>query len=124
MSVNRKGIILAGGSALADHRRDYRNNNHSNHSYRTNNGHNSNVRSYRGSYRAPVYSNGHYRFHNGYSVRYTRPYIGRRYYDYRVRPVVLVENMAPVDGYVWVRGHWNWNGGEWIWISGHYAVAY
>jgi hypothetical protein len=124
-------LLIAGGSAMADRRHDNRNNHRSNHSYRSdghsyrNSHHHSNVRAYRDyrGYRNPVHvTNGHYHFHNGYSVRYTRPYIGVRYTNYRARPVVLVENMSYVPGYVWVRGHWNWNGYEWIWISGHYAV--
>jgi hypothetical protein len=73
--------------------------------------------------RRPVYTtNGYYQFHNGHRVRYHRPAINVRYTNYRVRPVVLVENYDRVPGYVWVRGHWNWNGVEWIWVSGHYAV--
>ena len=92
---------------------------HRNHNRNWNNGRRDYVR----THRAPVrYNNGHYRFHNGHSVRYSRPYIGVRYTNYRVRPVVLVENMAVVPGYIWVAGHWNWTGYEWSWISGHYAV--
>jgi hypothetical protein len=66
-------------------------------------------------------NNGHYRFHNGRSVVYTRPVISRRYYDFRVRPTVIVENYPSQAGYVWTSGHWNWNGAEWIWIGGHYS---
>lgn len=66
-------------------------------------------------------SNGHYRFHNGRTVVYNRPVISRRYYDFRVRPTVIVENYPSQPGYIWVSGHWNWNGNEWIWIGGHYA---
>jgi hypothetical protein len=66
-------------------------------------------------------NNGHYRFHNGRTVVYTRPVISRRYYDFRVRPTVIVENYPSQAGYIWVSGHWNWNGNEWIWIGGHYA---
>jgi hypothetical protein len=112
---------------MADRRHDGRTNNRPNQSQRSwNNGHRDNVRVQSRSYRTqrnPVhYSNGHYRFHNGHSVRYTRPYIGVRYTNYRVRPVVLVESMPIQPGYLWVSGHWTWTGYEWSWISGHYAV--
>jgi hypothetical protein len=112
-------MLATAGSALADRRHDRHDNRP--HSYQRNNYRSNNVR----VHRQPIHHhNGYYRFSNGHSVRYTRPVITQRYYNYRVRPTLLVENYAPVDGYVWVRGHWNWNGGEWIWISGHYAVAY
>jgi len=72
--------------------------------------------------RSPVYvSNGRYVFHGGVSRAYVRPVIRTRYYDYRIRPQIIVENYDPVPGYVWVRGHWQWNGYEWIWASGYYA---
>ena len=72
--------------------------------------------------RSPVYvSNGRYVFHGGVSRAYVRPVIRTRYYDYRIRPTIIVENYDPVPGYVWVRGHWQWNGGEWLWTSGYYA---
>jgi hypothetical protein len=65
-------------------------------------------------------NNGRYVFGGGVSRVYVRPVIRAHYYDVRVRPVVLVENMEPVPGYVWIRGGWNWNGYEWAWVSGHY----
>lgn len=65
-------------------------------------------------------NNDRYVFHGGVTRVYRRPVIRTHYYDYRVRPVVLVEQMEPVPGYVWVRGNWNWSGHEWIWVSGHY----
>jgi len=74
-------------------------------------------------YRRPVYvNNGYYEFHNGYRYRHSRPVIRTRYYDYRVRPQIIVENYQPVTGYVWVPGQWQWNGYEWTWTSGYYAV--
>jgi hypothetical protein len=74
-------------------------------------------------YRRPVYVNdGYYQFHNGYRYRYARPVIQHRYYDYRVRPQIIVENYETVPGYIWVQGHWQWNGYEWIWTSGYYSV--
>jgi len=66
-------------------------------------------------------TNGHYRFHDGTSFQYRRPIINRRYYDFRVRPTVIVENYPARGGYIWTSGHWNWNGSEWNWIGGHYA---
>jgi hypothetical protein len=75
------------------------------------------------SYRRPVYvSNGYYQFHTGHRYRYERPIIHTRYYDYRVRPQIVVENYQPMTGYVWVPGQWQWNGYEWIWTSGYYSV--
>jgi hypothetical protein len=88
------------------------------------------TRVYRGPVRAnrrvytrnTVYvNNGYYNFGGGRSVVYRRPVINRRYYDFRVRPTVIVENYPTQPGYIWVSGHWNWNGGEWVWIGGHYA---
>jgi hypothetical protein len=51
-------------------------------------------------------------------------YYPRRYYDYRYRPELIVENYGYRDGYIWVRGSWQWNGVEWIWYPGHYQPAY
>jgi len=65
-------------------------------------------------------SNGRYVFGGGVVRTYVRPVVRTHYYDVRVRPVYLVENMEPVPGYVWIRGNWNWNGYEWAWVSGHY----
>jgi hypothetical protein len=80
-------------------------------------------RDHRVIHRRPVHvNNGYYQFHNGYRYRYSRPVIRQRYFDYRVRPQIIVENYQPVAGYVWVPGQWQWNGYEWIWISGHYMV--
>ena len=86
-------------------------------------------RSDRGGYRRgyvsrrPVYvNNNRFTFSNGYTRVYNRPVIRHRYYDYRYRPQIIVENYDPVPGYVWVQGSWNWNGYEWIWTSGYWAV--
>ena len=49
-----------------------------------------------------------------------RPVIRHRYYNYYQRPALIVENYAPMAGYYWVAGQWNWNGYEWIWMPGHY----
>jgi hypothetical protein len=65
-------------------------------------------------------NNGRYVFGGGYSRTYVRPVIRQRYYDVRYRPTIIVENMEPVPGYVWIRGAWQWNGGAWQWVSGHY----
>jgi hypothetical protein len=73
--------------------------------------------------RAPVRaSGGRYVFANGVSHTYRRPVIRTRYYNARVRPVLVVENYTPVAGYVWVRGQWAWGGSEWRWGDGYYAA--
>ncbi len=73
--------------------------------------------------RRPVYvNNDRYHFHGGRSVVYRRPVIQQRYYNYRVRPTVLVENYETVPGYTWTQGNWQWNGYEWNWVNGHYDV--
>jgi hypothetical protein len=73
--------------------------------------------------RRPVYAtNGYFQFDNGVRYRYSRPVVQRRYYDYRVRPQVIVEPYQPVSGYVWVAGQWQWNGYEWTWAAGYYAA--
>jgi hypothetical protein len=111
---------------MADRRYDRRNDHRrSNYSQRNHQNHNHGrfSRDHRHYNRTPVrVHNGHYHFNNGHRARYYRPSINVRYTNYRVRPVVLVERYDRVPGYVWVQGHWNWNGVEWIWISGHYAV--
>ena len=71
--------------------------------------------------RRPVYvDNGRFAFGGGVSRVYTRPTIRARYYNARVRPLVIVENYRPEPGYVWVRGEWAWSGREWQWGDGHY----
>ncbi|HEU0032206.1 MAG TPA: hypothetical protein VFQ53_16340 [Kofleriaceae bacterium] len=73
--------------------------------------------------RRPIYlNNGRYYFSNGQSYVYNRPTIRYRYTDYRYRPQILVENYQPVAGYVWIAGHWDWNGYEWMWNAGHYEI--
>lgn len=66
-------------------------------------------------------NNGRYVFNGGYTRAYVRPVIRHRYYNYRVRPQIVVENYDPVPGYIWMAGQWQWNGYEWTWMSGHYA---
>jgi hypothetical protein len=68
-----------------------------------------------------VNNSGHFVFHNGIRRAYTRPVIRARYYNVRVRPQIIVENYQAVPGYIWVRGHWTWNGREWRWFGGHFA---
>ena len=73
--------------------------------------------------RRPIYiNNDRFHFGNGRYYTYRRPVITRRYYDYRYRPQILVENYQPVSGYIWISGAWSWNGYEWIWTPGHYDV--
>lgn len=48
------------------------------------------------------------------------------------RQVVVVREPPPDPGetvttspgadYVWIRGHWRWNGAEYVWVRGHWAV--
>lgn len=72
--------------------------------------------------RRPVYvNNGRFVFHGGVVRNYHRPVIRHRYYDYRYRPSLLVENYDPMPGYIWVQGKWTWTGYEWTWQSGYYA---
>ena len=128
-------LVAGSGAALADryrgdHRGDYRGDAHrGDYRGRTTttirNPHDRvwTQRERRVVHRQPVYaSNGYYQFHNGYRYRYARPVIQRRYFDYRVRPQIVVESYQPVTGYVWVPGQWQWNGYEWLWTSGHYQV--
>jgi len=71
--------------------------------------------------RRPVYvNNNRFVFGDGRYYTYRRPIIRQRYYDYRYRPQIIVENYQPVTGYVWISGNWQWNGYEWIWTAGHY----
>jgi hypothetical protein len=66
-------------------------------------------------------SGNYFRFHGGVQRRYTRPVIQTRYYDSRVRPRIVSEQMAPVEGYLWIAGQWAWDGREWQWQAGYYA---
>ena len=34
---------------------------------------------------------------------------------------VEVIPVAPSAEYLWIKGHWRWNGATWIWINGHYV---
>jgi hypothetical protein len=34
----------------------------------------------------------------------------------------VVENDRHVHGYVWIEGHWEWNGYEWNWTAGRYEA--
>ena len=88
-------------------------------------------RPYRGTFRAdrrvivrrPLYVNsGRFTFHNGRTVVYSRPIIRERYYDFRIRPQIIVESYPAQYGYIWVNGSWSWNGHEWIWAGGHYEA--
>ena len=67
------------------------------------------------------HSNGVFRFHGGHTVVYRAPVITQRYYNYSIRPTLIVENYPAQYGYIWVNGSWNWSGNEWLWTGGHYA---
>lgn len=72
--------------------------------------------------RRPVYySNNRYTFRGGYVRTYHRPVIRYRYYNYNVRPQLIIEQQEAVPGYIWVSGQWQWNGYEWTWQQGYYA---
>jgi hypothetical protein len=101
-----------GGLVVRDHR--YEGGVHVTPGYRYNGGYRNN-----GGYR---YNSGGYRYNN-YERRpiyMARPIIRERYYDYRYRPELIVENYGARPGYYWVAGAWQWSGYEWIWQPGHY----
>ena len=98
------------------HRDTYRD---SDRRWRSHRSYRSHPRSYRDD---RVYvRDGRYRFGRGRYYTYHRPIIRHRYFDYRRRPALIIETYEPVPGYLWVRGHWWWDGYEWIWIPGHYV---
>jgi hypothetical protein len=35
---------------------------------------------------------------------------------------VEVVPAAPAANYIWIKGHWHWNGVGWVWRRGHYVV--
>ena len=81
----------------------------------------------RGEYRGDrhIYvnrDNNRFYFRGGEYRTYHRPMIRERYYDYRVRPRMVVESYDSMSGYIWIQGGWQWNGAEWQWFGGHYAV--
>ena len=45
------------------------------------------------------------------------------YHDRPAPPPPIVEEYAPRQGYVWVRGHYRWNGHRYIWVRGHYRAV-
>ena len=45
------------------------------------------------------------------------------YHDRPAPPPLIVEDYGPRHGYVWVRGHWRWNGNRYVWIRGHYRAV-
>lgn len=119
-------IIATGGAAFADryHHDAYRGDHRAGGGVTIRNPHDRvwTEREHR-VYRRPVYAhNGYYQFRNGYRYSYARPVIHRRYFDYRVRPQIIVENYDTTPGYLWVPGQWQWNGYEWIWSAGYYAA--
>jgi hypothetical protein len=71
---------------------------------------------YRGGSRVIVRGEPRYRR----PIYVSRPVIRHRYYNYYQRPSLIVENFAPMSGYYWVPGQWQWSGAEWIWQPGHY----
>jgi len=84
----------------------------------------------RGGYDRGGYDRG---YNRGYEPRYyhtrgvargniwfNRPEIREHYYHYGYRPNLMVEDYGYREGYIFVRGNWQWDGGEWIWQPGHY----
>ncbi len=72
----------------------------------------------RGGWNEPRYYHTHgYARHN---IWVNRPVIRTHYYDYGYRPQLYVEDYGAREGYIFVRGEWQWNGYEWIWQPGHY----
>lgn len=65
---------------------------------------------------------GYYRGGYRENIWLPRPMIHEHYYNYGYRPSLIVEDYGPRDGYIFVRGDWQWNGEEWIWMPGHYEV--
>jgi hypothetical protein len=63
-------------------------------------------------------------YRHGYreNIWLPRPVIREHYYNYGYRPSLIVEDYGARDGYIFVRGNWQWNGYEWIWQPGHYEV--
>jgi hypothetical protein len=37
-------------------------------------------------------------------------------------PQYEVVGVAPVAGYIWIGGFWNWVGGRHVWVGGHWAA--
>ena len=54
------------------------------------------------------------------NIWFNRPEIREHYYHYGYRPSLIAENYGARDGYVFVRGDWQWSGAEWMWQPGHY----
>jgi len=127
-------LTLFGGVASADRWRGHDNRRDNrvvvrDHRWNNNDNHRWNERDNRRYYdqrrvvvqRRPVYVNrDRYVFNNGRYFTYHRPVIRQRYFDFRYRPQIIVENYDPVPGYIWIQGGWQWNGYEWCWIAGHY----
>jgi len=75
----------------------------------------------RGGYHGGYYHGGYY---GRRPIYVNRPVIREHYYNYRYRPSLIVEDYGPRPGYIWVRGHWAWDGAEWIWTPGYYDPTY
>lgn len=121
-------LALTGGAAFADHRHGGGSWGHESHggsrSWSGGVSVHSTPRWNGGGHWDRGYNHGGY-YRGGYSVvrrpiYVRRPYIRERYFDYRIRPRIIVENYAPMTGYYWVNGQWSWDGYEWTWQAGHY----
>jgi hypothetical protein len=45
---------------------------------------------------------------------------GSGYYATAAPPMAVDVGYAERPGYVWIQGHWGWNGGQWAWVPGWY----
>lgn len=39
-------------------------------------------------------------------------------------PIAETRPMSPGSGYVWIAGHYKWNGYRYVWVNGHYAYRH
>src|ERR1700730_18833690 len=57
-------------------------------------------------------------------VLFSPPELHARVYVRIGPPAVIVEPPPPPPGptYVWIPGHWRWNGHKYVWVPGHYSL--
>lgn len=56
-----------------------------------------------------------------YSQPYNQPYYGDPVPMAPPPPVVEVMGVAPMAGYIWIGGYWNWGGARYVWVPGRWA---
>jgi hypothetical protein len=114
----------SGGTVVRDHRSSYREPVRTNNRSSYDRGRRTDYRNYNRVRvdRRPVYvNNGRFVFGGGVHRVYNRPVFRQRYYDYRYRPQIYIQNVDPVPGYIWIQGSWSWSGYEWIWTDGYFS---